>query len=189
MDRYGWRQYLCGRTKSIYQRKPRISSSFTCRGPFRPSIAAVVCNLDKKNQPKAKSSNVAAGYKLLGRFVSCRLQCSHPVIIVFLISVNRLCDHDVVSSMYQTCFFFLSNSFTAPFLVEQHHDQPILSFPCIIQCTVQWVSGRIKSEQTTAWNKCWCTVPNIARSVLFISLFSPKWSNKMYRVYLRWYST
>lgn len=49
-------------------------------GDHLPSIAAVVCNLVKKNKPKAKSSNVAAGYKLLGRFVSRRLQSSHPVI-------------------------------------------------------------------------------------------------------------
>lgn len=44
------------------------------------------------------------------------------------------------------------------FPVERHYDQPILSISCIIQCTVQRVTGRTKSAQTTAWNKC-CTVP------------------------------
>lgn len=41
----------------------------------------------------------------------------------------------------------------------------ILSISSISQCTVQWISGRIKSEQTTAWNKCWSTVPNTVWSV------------------------
>lgn len=114
--------------------------------------------------------------------MSCRLQSSHPVIFIW-ISVNRMwssCCVIHVSHVFSKFFLFLS--FTAPFLVEQRHDQPILSFFCIIQCIVRWVSGRIKSEQTTAWNKCWCTVPNIAQSVLIIRWLLPAYLARRYRI-------
>lgn len=115
------------------------------------------------SQPKAKG--LQACFVGTAKFPSCR----------FCLNLSKL-------SLWSSCclisslrhvlgffFFLFLLSFAAPSPVEQRHCQPILSFSCIIQCTVQWVSGRIKSEQTTAWNKCWCTVPNTPQSVLVIS--------------------
>lgn len=69
------------------------------------------------------------------------------------LTVDILLPRPVLSD---SCFFVTLVSILFP--VERHYDQPILSISCIIQCTVQRVTGRIKSAQTTAWNKC-CTVP------------------------------
>lgn len=150
----------------------RCSSALTELNISNLSTVSNCFYLDKMNQPKSNYLNVAAGNKILG-LKFCVMQTAKFPSCHFYLNFCK-------PSLWSSCclihvsndsskFFFLFPSFTAPFPVEQCHDQPILSFSCIIQCTVRWVSGRIKSEQTTAWNKCWCTVPNTAQSVLIIS--------------------
>lgn len=88
------------------------------------------------------------------------------------LTVDILLPRPVLSD---SCFFVTLVSILFPVL--WHYDQPILSISCIIQCTVQRVTGRIKSAQTTAWNKC-CTVPKplwSGSSVCFL-LFSASFS-------------
>lgn len=147
----------------------------------------------KKNQPGANDLNVAPGDKILDLRFCVVLTAKFPsrcfdlnFCKLSLWSTCCLIHVSNVFSIYMYIYFLLLIYSLLFFLLKGAVIKQSCHLSRIVQCTVRWVSGRIKSEQTPAWNKCWCTVPNAAQSVLFIFIFNIKCCWRILKTHLHW---